>query len=65
MSGFTGAAVATDSPQGAVKSLKPRRYWTGEGAYRKIRITFRPVREISFTDTILGGKPRTAGIDSI
>ena len=47
--------------EGAVKSLKPRRYWTGEGAYRKIRITFRPVREISFADVILGGKARTAG----
>ena len=51
--------------EGAVKSLKPRHYWTGEGAHRKIRITFRPVREISFTGAILGGKPRTAGVDSI
>ena len=65
MNGFTGAAVATDSPQGAVKSLKPRRYWTGEGAYRKIRITFGAVREISFTCVILGGKSRIAGNDSI
>ena len=65
MNRFTSAAEAMDTPEGAVKSLKPRRYWTGEGAYRKIRITFRPVREISFTDTILGGKARTAGNDSI
>ena len=63
MSGFTDVAQVTDSPQGAVKSLKPRRYWTGEGAYRKIRITFRPVREISFASVIFGGKPCTAGND--
>ena len=36
-----------------------------EGAHGKIRITFGAVREISFADVILGGKPRTAGNDSI
>ena len=63
MSEFISVAVVKDSPQGVVKSLKPRRYWTGEGAYRKIRITFRPVREISFAGVILGGKPCIAGND--
>ena len=52
MNGFTGAAVATARPQGAVKSIKPRRYWTGEGAHGKIRITFGAVREISFACVI-------------
>ena len=51
------------APQGEVKSLKVLHYWTGEGAHRKIRITFRAVRKISFAGVIFDGKPRTAGND--
>ena len=52
------------APQGEVKSLKPRRYWTGEGLDRKIRITFRAIREIGFVGIILGGELGIAGADS-
>ena len=52
------------SPPGEVKSPKPRHCWTGDGLDRKIRITFRPVREIGFVGVILGGKLGIAGADS-
>ena len=64
MKRFIGEAEETARPPGEVKSPKPRHCWTGDGLDRKIRITFRPVRETGFVGVILGGKLGIAGADS-
>ena len=53
------------SPPGEVKSPKPRHCWTGDGFDRKIRITFRAVREISFARMIFDEKLSIAGMPGI
>ena len=64
MKRFIREAEETASPSGEVKSPKPRHCWTGDGFDRKIRITFRAVRETGFVGVILGGKLGIAGADS-